>query len=67
MSTTKPVSTRGDAARSSKQAQASEALQLMQQALSLIDQAEGPDDAGAHLDFAITRLNEWLERGGAES
>ena len=34
------------------------ALQLMQQALSLLDAVQAPADIGAHLDLAIVRLNQ---------
>lgn len=40
---------------------ADEALQLMERALRIIDIAQGPEDAGAHLDLAIHRLREWIE------
>jgi hypothetical protein len=42
-----------------------QALDLMQRALSLIDQADGPGDVGAHLDLAILRLIEWIENCGS--
>jgi hypothetical protein len=48
----------------SKEAQASEALDLMTKALRLIDLSGGADVAGAHLDLAIHRLREWID--GAE-
>lgn len=38
------------------------ALDLMMQALILIDANEGPDDAGAYLDQAIHRLQDWIDR-----
>lgn len=37
------------------------ALDLMKKALQLIDDNDGPDDAGAYLDQAIHRLEDWLE------
>lgn len=51
----------------SKEARASEALSLMQQALKLLDKNDGPLDAGAHLDLAINRLQEAIEKGGAHA
>lgn len=39
---------------------AQEALSLMVQALELIDSSEGGGVAGAHLDLAIHRLQEWI-------
>jgi hypothetical protein len=33
----------------------------MREALKLLDENEGPDDAGARLDDAINRLKDWLE------
>ena len=41
---------------------ASEALAMMVDALALIDKAGGAEAAGAHLDLAIHRLREWIER-----
>ena len=38
------------------------ALALMIDALRLLDQAEAPADIGAHLDLAICRLSEALDR-----
>ena len=61
MSIRKPVSTTGGSVPSAKQRQGAEALELMQRALDLIDEAEGPDDAGARLDEAINRLKEWIK------
>lgn len=37
------------------------ALNLMVQALELIDASEGAGIAGAHLDLAIHRLREWID------
>ena len=39
---------------------AEQALGLMVAALKLIDASEGAGIAGAHLDLAIHRLQEWL-------
>jgi hypothetical protein len=41
---------------------AQEALALMVEALRLIDLSEGAGVAGAHLDLAIHRLQDWMER-----
>lgn len=38
------------------------ALALMTEALELIDSSEGATVAGAHLDLAIHRLQEWIDR-----
>lgn len=47
-----------------KQANSSElmtdAMQLMRDALRLLDQASAPADVGAHLDLAIERLAPYL-------
>ena len=43
----------------------SKALQLLQSALELLDQAGAPADIGAHLDFTIVRLLEALEASTA--
>lgn len=50
-----------------KEARANEALNLMLQALDLIDKNEGPRDVGAHLDLAINRLQESIEKGEDEA
>ena len=44
-------------------APANEALDLMVEALRLIDLSDGAGVAGAHLDLAIHRLREWIESG----
>ena len=41
--------------------QARTALDLMVQALDLIDANDGPGDAGCYLDHAIHRLRDWIE------
>lgn len=38
-----------------------QALGLMEDALRLLDDHDGPPDAGAHLDLAVHRLREWLQ------
>ena len=38
----------------------SEALELMQRALDLLDNSDIPADVGAHLDLAIERLKQHL-------
>lgn len=55
-----------DSSAKSKEARASEALNLMQQALKLLDMNEGPHDACAQLDVAINRLQESLAKGEDE-
>lgn len=50
-----------------KEAKANEALGLMQQALKILDMNEGPHDACAQLDVAISRLQESLEKGEDEA
>lgn len=44
---------------------AREALGLMVEALKLIDSSQGAGIAGAHLDLAIHRLQEWIEEAAA--
>lgn len=39
-----------------------QALALMRTALVLLDEADAPADIGAHLDLAICRLGEMLDR-----
>lgn len=41
------------------------ALALMVEALELLDLHGGADIAGAHLDLAIHRLRQWIDKGGA--
>lgn len=41
------------------------ALELMVQALGLIDANDGPADAGCYLDHAIHRLRDWIDRRGS--
>jgi hypothetical protein len=41
-------------------ARARAALDLMKKALQFIDDNDGPDDAGAYLDQAIHRLEDWI-------
>ena len=46
----------------SSEDKAREALALMVDALELIDSSKGAGVAGAHLDLAIHRLQEWIDR-----
>ena len=48
-----------------REASADNALALMIDALALLDRDGGADIAGAHLDLAIHRLREWLDRNRA--
>ena len=41
------------------------ALELMVEALGLIDANDGPADAGCYLDHAIHRLRTWIEQRGS--
>lgn len=43
---------------------ADKAMELMIEALKLLDLDGGADIAGAHLDLAIHRLREWIARHG---
>jgi len=65
MSNSNPASAAGGSDSSSTESLLAQALDLMQRALSLIDQADGPGDVGAHLDLAILRLIEWIENCGS--
>lgn len=58
--------TSGSPKAPSTEAPASEALGLMVEALKLIDQSGGAGIAGAHLDLAIHRLREWIDRAGTK-
>lgn len=66
MSKSKSTAPPGDATPSEVEKLA-KALQLMEQALKLIDEAGGPDDVGAHLDLAISRVKEWIAAGAGRS
>lgn len=52
----------GSADAGSHEGQASEALVMMVEALKLIDLTGGATVAGAHLDLAIHRLREWIDK-----
>jgi hypothetical protein len=67
MSNSIPAGAAGGSASPSRESKLAQALQLMQRALSLIDEADGPGDIEAHLDLAIARLKEWLESNGSRS
>lgn len=67
MSNSKAAGGAGGSLAPSKDSLLAEALEIMQHALSLIDQAEGPGDVGAHLDLAIMRFIEFIETGGMDS
>ena len=41
---------------------ADRALELMLEALGLIDAGDGPADAGCYLDHAIHRLRDWIDK-----
>ena len=60
-----PTSSRGPAASPKLAAcpddKAKGALLLMIEALELLDASEGAGVAGAHLDLAIHRLQEWID------
>lgn len=59
-----PVSAKSNAV--TDEARVNEALDLMLQALKLLDRNQGPHDVCAHLDIAINRLQVSIdERGGA--
>lgn len=45
---------------------AAEALEMMIEALRLIDLCDGAGVPGAHLDLAIHRLREWIETADAK-
>lgn len=57
MSSREPVSTSEGVPSSLAQA-----LDLMKTALQLLDEGRAPPDIGAHLDLAICRLSETLDR-----
>ena len=38
-----------------------DALQMMRDALELLDRAQAPGDIGAHLDLAVVRLSEIVQ------
>ena len=65
MPNSRPVSPANHSSESDKDKRAAEALKLMREALKLLDENEGPHDAGAHLDDAINRLEEWRKADSA--
>jgi hypothetical protein len=67
MSNSKPASTAGGPASPSRESQLAKALQLMQRALGLIDEADAPADIAAHLDLAIIRLTELIDSSESKS
>ena len=67
MSNSNPASAAGGSTSPSRNNQLLEALQLMQRALRLIDEADGPPDVGAHLDLAIARLADLIQSSGPKS
>ena len=60
MATTSGGSSVSPAESASPNENAEQALGLMVEALKLIDASVGAGIAGAHLDLAIHRLQEWL-------
>lgn len=46
----------------SKPADGAAALALLKQALAILDAIEAPGDIGAHVDLAICRLHDQLQR-----
>lgn len=64
-----PKTSRDNAAASgapaSENDKARQALALMIRALEIMDSSEGTGVAGAHLDLAIHRLQEWIDRAPA--
>ena len=44
-----------------------QAAALVRRALELLDRIEAPADIGAHLDLALSRLDELLSGAGAHS
>ena len=65
MPTTSSTSTAATPAATLPDHKARQALALMVDALELIDSSEGGSVAGAHLDLAIHRLREWIDRDPA--
>lgn len=57
----RPVPPASGTIASLQERRAAEALRLMRDALQLLDENDGPHDAGAHLDDAINRLKGWLQ------
>lgn len=43
-------------------ASASEALELMERALKILDESDMPGEIGAHLDLAVERLRDHIDR-----
>lgn len=56
----------GGAPPGASQTLMSHALTLMESALGLLDAADAPHDVGAHLDLAVHRLKEAVERSWSD-
>ena len=67
MSSIDRVPATADTNAKSQENRAQSALDLMKQALQLIDDNDGPDDAGAYLDQAIHRLENFLSGSSSKS
>lgn len=59
MCTSESVDAANQPRQSLRRQSTSQALDLMREALALLDKIEAPDAVGAHLDYAINRLQEW--------
>jgi hypothetical protein len=65
MATTRCDPSTAAQAAASLEDKARAALALMVEALELIDASDGAGVAGAHLDLAVHRLQEWIQRSEA--
>jgi len=61
MSHSKSLTAANAPCESQRRQSKTQALNLMREALALLDEIEAPDAVGAHLDLAINRLQEWLD------
>lgn len=66
MATTSRDPAAASAVAASPDENAKAALALMVEALELIDASEGAGVAGAHLDLAIHRLQEWIDAAASK-
>lgn len=57
------ISAAGKSNAADNEAKVNEALNLMHKALKLLDANHGPHDVCAHLDLAINRLRESIDKG----
>jgi len=54
----------GESEANSSEPQAARALEMLEEALAILDDTDMPSDIGAHVDLAICRLRDRLQQSG---